>query len=198
MGLPELLDDGDKLKIQWENSINIPFVGWTNLEIQLEGSDMTLSNVPFLVMSDYMERTILGFNMIKETLQDSQLKDALVTILTKSFGKSLKVQDIFKSMQQESRAEPVYIKKWMKVPVNIIMVMSCKANLGILAHRMPVVSTRHTDCLPEGISVPVLLVVFKSGAANKINVLVVNETSHNILLAKNKYLGKVEIIKSIT
>ena len=101
-------------------------------------------------------------------------------------------------MQQESRAEPVYIKKWMKVPVNIIMVMSCKANLGILAHRMPVVSTRHRDCLPEGISVPVLLVVFKSGAANKINVLVVNETSHNILLAKNKYLGKVEIIKSIT
>ena len=145
-----------------------------------------------------MERTILGFNMIKETLQDNQLKDTLVTVLTKSFRKSLEVQDIFKSMQQESRAEPVYIKKWMKVPVNIIMVMSCKANLGILAHRMPVVSTRDTDCLPEGISVPVLLVVFKSGAANKINVLVVNETSHNILLAKNRYLGNVEIIKSIT
>ena len=37
-----------------------------------------------------------------------------------------------------------------------------------------------TDCLPKGISVPDSLVLIKSDAANKINVLVVNEASHNI------------------
>ena len=44
-------------------------------------------------------------------LQDDQQKDALVNILTKSFGKSSKVQAIFKSMQQEHQAESVYTKK---------------------------------------------------------------------------------------
>ena len=37
-----------------------------------------------------------------------------------------------------------------------------------------------TDCLPKGISVPDSLVLIKSDAANKINVLVVNKASHNI------------------
>ena len=58
--------------------------------------------------------------------------------------------------------------------------------------------TPDTDCLREGISTPDSVVLVKSGAANKINVLVVNESSHNIQLNKNTYFGNVEIIKSIT
>ena len=58
--------------------------------------------------------------------------------------------------------------------------------------------TRDTDYLPERISISDSLVLVKSGSANKINVLVVNEASHNIQLEKNTYLGNVEIIKSVT
>ena len=111
----ELLDDGTKLKIQSGNSANIPFVGWVNQEIQLESSDTTLPNIPLHVTSDYIERPILGFDVIKEMLQDNQQKDALVNILTTSFGKSSKVQTIFKSMRQENQSELVYSKKWMRV-----------------------------------------------------------------------------------
>ena len=73
----ELLDDGHKLRVQWGNSTNIPFVAWVNLEIQLEGADAALSHLPFLATSDYMERPILKFNVLKEMLQDDQQKDAL-------------------------------------------------------------------------------------------------------------------------
>ena len=52
--------------------------------------------------------------------------------------------------------------------------------------------TPDTDCLREGISTPDSVVLVKSGAANKINVLVVNESSHNIQLNKNTY---VEMLK---
>ena len=38
----------------------------------------------------------------------------------------------------------------------------------------------------------------KSGPSNKINVLVVNETSHIMQLYKNTYLGNVQKIRSIT
>ena len=74
-------------------------------------------------------------------------------------------------MQQENQGGPVYTKK---VAANTSITVSCKANLGILDQRMPMAFTSDTDCLPEGISIPDLVVVVKSGAANKINVLVVS------------------------
>ena len=78
------------------------------------------------------------------------------------------------------------------------MTVSFKANLGMIDQRMSMAFTPNTDCLYEGISIPVSAAVVKSGAAYKINVLVVNETSHIMQLDKNIYLGKMEIIKSIT
>lgn len=56
--------------------------------------------------------------------------------------------------------------------------------------------TPDTDCLLEQISVPNSVVLVKVGAANEINVLVVNET-YNIQIDKNTYLGNSEISKSI-
>ena len=63
---------------------------------------MALSNVAFLVTSDYMERPLLGFNVVSKMLQNS-----IGNILTKLLRKSSKVQAIFKSMQQEEQAESV-------------------------------------------------------------------------------------------
>ena len=88
--------------MQWGNIKNTPVVEWVNLEIQLDGSHMALSDVAFLVTSDYMERPLLGFNVINKMLQVSR-----VNILTKSLRKSSKVQAIFKSMQQEKQPESV-------------------------------------------------------------------------------------------
>ena len=46
-----------------------------------------------------MERSILGFDVIKEILQDDRKKDVLANSLTKLFRKSSKIQAMFKSMQ---------------------------------------------------------------------------------------------------
>ena len=86
----------------------------------------------------------------------------------------------------------------MKVPASASTTVSCETNLGMLDQIMPMAFALDTDCLPEGISIPDSLVLVKSGAANKINVLVVYEASQNIQLDKITYLGNVEIIKSIT
>ena len=55
LDLRERLDDGNKSRVQWGNSTNMPFVGWVNLEIQLGSSDTKLSNIPLFVTSDNME-----------------------------------------------------------------------------------------------------------------------------------------------
>ena len=118
-------------------------------------------------------------------------------MLIKPFEKSSKVQAKFKTMHQENQAERVYTKKWMKVPANTSISVSCKANLGIVDQRMPMTFTPDTDYLREGNSIPDSVLVIKSGVANKINDLVVNETSLNIHLYMSTYLGNVEILKSI-
>ena len=82
-------------------------------------------------------------------------------------------------MQQKSQAEPVNIQKCMKVPANTSIKMSCKANLGKLDQRMPITFSEDRGCLPEGISIPDSAVLVKSGAVNKINVLVVMK--HHII-----------------
>ena len=54
------------------------------------------------------------------------------------------------------------------------------------------------ECLPEGIVIPDTIVVFKTGATNKINHQIFNNSPHEIYLDKITYLGNVEIVKSIT
>lgn len=85
----------------------------------------------------------------------------------------------------------------MKASANKSITVSFKASLGMLDQRMLMVFTSDTDCLPEGTSVPYSLVLLKQGAANKISVLVVSETSLNIQLDKNTYFRNKVIIKSI-
>lgn len=85
----------------------------------------------------------------------------------------------------------------MKASANKSITVSFKASLGMLDQRMLMVFTSDTDCLPEGTSVPYSLVLVKQGAANKISVLVVSETSLNIQLDKNTYFRNKVIIKSI-
>ena len=71
-----------------------------------------------------MERAILVFNVFKKMLQDGQQICALINILTKSF---VKVQAIFKSIQQEELAKPVNTKKWMKAPAQRVVkqILAC-------------------------------------------------------------------------
>ena len=77
----------------------------------------------------------------------------------------------------------------MEVPANTSITMSCKANLGMLGQRMLMTFTPDVDYLPEGISIPDSVVLVKISAANNISALPVNQTSHNIQLHKNTYLG---------
>ena len=82
-------------------------------------------------------------------MQDDKKKAVLVNILSKSDDMSSKVQAIFKSMQQESQAEPFYTKKKMKVPANTSSAVSCKANLGMLDKTMSI-TLNHTQTVCSG------------------------------------------------
>ena len=64
--LKEILENGDSFRVQWGNSTQIPFLGWTSLNVQVgdETNSATL-DVPYLVTSGEVEYPILGFNTIR-------------------------------------------------------------------------------------------------------------------------------------
>ena len=64
--LKEILENGDSFRVQWGSSTQIPFLGWTSLNVQVgdETNSATL-DVPYLVTSGEVEYPILGFNTIR-------------------------------------------------------------------------------------------------------------------------------------
>ena len=79
--LKEILENGDSFRVQWDSSTQIPFLGWTSLNVQVgdEINSATL-DVPYLVTSGKIEYPILGFNAIREivkTNNDTDVKESI-------------------------------------------------------------------------------------------------------------------------
>ena len=66
----DLLDDSDNLRLQWRNFHDIPFRALAELSVTL-GEDRSLQklNVPFLLITERLNQTILDFNEIKMLFQ---------------------------------------------------------------------------------------------------------------------------------
>ena len=57
--------------MQWGDEENIPFLGWGDMSVKIErDKKMTEVNVPFLVNTQKLNDTILGFNAIKHLVQN--------------------------------------------------------------------------------------------------------------------------------
>ena len=91
----DLLDDGDNLRVQWGNSHDIPFRGFAELSVTL-GEHQTLQklNVPFLVTTERLNQTILGFNAIKMLVQLNDSLELLHEMIYQSVGNELSQSNV--------------------------------------------------------------------------------------------------------
>ena len=70
--LQEILDDWNSFRVQWGNTVDIPFTGRVNMIVTIaEESNCGSVHVPFLVKTEKLEQPILGFNAIK-VIMDAQ------------------------------------------------------------------------------------------------------------------------------
>ena len=76
-----LLDELDRLRVQWGSCQDIPFVGWADVSFAIE--DIEIS-VPMLVTTEHLNCPIIGFNVIKKIIHQGQ-GEHIVSILTKAF-----------------------------------------------------------------------------------------------------------------
>ena len=75
--------------------------------------------------------------------------------------------------------------------------MQCKADVGFLESKTPMMFQQLEAELPEDISAVDSVVTIKKGINNYFQVPVVNQSKHDIVFRKNTNVGIIEYVKSV-
>ena len=79
------MDPCDKLRVQWGNQVEIPFVGWVDLTFELTGhgdEESQRLQILFLVIEKALQQPILGFSPIKMLVSKGDNTSDLINSLT--------------------------------------------------------------------------------------------------------------------
>ena len=198
----ELLDEQDSLRVQWGNSSSIPFVGWVELPMSIgEEEHQIVSNIPFLVLTEDLENTLVGFNAIKD-LFNSGDGHMLIKIFkgALNLSSSTKVESFVNLIKADENEAVVKIKgKDVTLSPGKITQVSCKANLGFLPKKLAMLFSQSDAFeLVHGAEPIDCIVQVSPGTRNYFNVQIANNTKHMITLRKNCIIGHLEQVKSIT
>ena len=165
---------------------------------------LTEINVPFLVTSQKINNTILGFNAVKHLLQNKTDIETMVSILQTAFGNvdKSKMKSFVELIQQSesncSRAPEAKVKgKNITIPAGKIMHVNCKSNVGLVKKERAMVFQSKCVELPEGIQCTVSVIMLKPGIKSYFKVPVINDSNHNIRIMKNTVIGNLEYVTSI-
>ena len=203
--IQDILEEHDSLRVQWGNSNEIPFVGWVNLEVRLGSGESTSKvQVPFLVTTESLNNTILGFNAIKLLAQSNHSLECLLEIFKEALNvdNSEKVQAFVQLIQhpEDHDVGDVQVKikgKDIVIPAGKIMNVSCKARVGLIVEKRPMMFHGSDLDVPEGIQCADSLVMLKNGINNYFQVPVINDSAHDITLRKNLVVGRLEYVSSV-
>ena len=200
-----ILDDCDTIRVQWGEDQDISFEGWVDMKVKIGQNDrLTEINVPFLVTSQKINNTILGFNAVKHLLQNKTDIETMVSILQTAFGNvdKSKMKSFVELIQQSesncSRAPEAKVKgKNITTPAGKIMHVNCKSNVGLVKKERAMVFQSKCVELPEGIQCTVSVIMLKPGIKSYFKVPVINDNNHNIRIMKNTVIGNLEYVTSI-
>ena len=200
--IEDILEENDSLEIQWGNSATIPFRGWVNLTVQI-GKESTSEkiHVPFLVTTDELNQTILGFNVVKLLIQSNnsfnKLHEAFESAVNQTNKQNMKA---FINLVQNQQEQEISVKvkgKGVLIPAGEIVNVPCKANVGHVTSRRPMVFQGRIEDSSESIEVPDSIVTLKVGSKNYFKVPVINNSNHEIFLKKNNVIGNLDYVSSV-
>ena len=140
--MKEILENGDSFRVQWGNSTQIPFLGWTSLNVQVgdETNSATL-DVPYLVTSGEIEYPILGFNAIREIVKINNDTQMLKKIFENVFSSTdhQKIDSLvnFIITEWEAQTSVIIRGKVIAIPVGKVLHVQCKADVGFLERKPP-------------------------------------------------------------
>ena len=175
--------------MQWGNNSEIPFADFTILQLQIgDGKVGSKFDIPFLVATDHLQHPIAGVNVVK-VITESQPEYSLI----KMFQSAIDIEDKEKlkvfvgtlTVAEEDSDTTVKIRaNNIIIPAGKLVQIPCKANIGVIERRTPIIFQQHEIQLPKGIDSIESVVKLKKGARNYIKIPVSNSASHDITLKK--------------
>ena len=161
-------------------------------------------NVPFLVTTQKIKNTILGFNAIKYLLQNKTDIETMVSILQAAFDNvdKSKMKSLVELIQQSesncSRTPDVKVKgRNITIPAGKIMHVNCNSNVELLKKERAMIFQSKCVELPDGIQCADSVIMLKPGIKNYFKVPVINDSNHNITIMKNTVIDNLEYVTSI-
>ena len=161
-------------------------------------------NVPFLVTTQKIKNTILGFNAIKYLLQNKTDIETMVSILQAAFDNvdKSKMKSLVELIQQSesncSRTPDVKVKgRNITIPAGKIMHVNCNSNVELLKKERAMIFQSKCVELPNGIQCADSVIMLKPGIKNYFKVPVINDSNHNITIMKNTVIDNLEYVTSI-
>ena len=199
-----LLDDATNFDLTMANGTKLPYCGWVKVNFQLFHSPESSIEVPMLVTNYPLDSPIIGYNVIEELVKLTGSETNVASLLS-GFPETSQpnLQNLVNLIKTETTSSDLSSvksgKKFVNIPGGQTIKVSCRINTGALSNKTPVLfDPDEGDGLPSGLQVHEVLLTLAGGNCTKIDLQVTNLTSHNIVLPSRTFLGRIQMIRSIS
>ena len=217
--LKELLGIETDLDLRAANNSHIPYLGYVELKFELlNGTKFSSLTVPFLVTTEMLPRTIVGYNVIAEVIRsngksnlnfDESSEPDLQNIDTnflKSMQLSFSNSDLETvnaliqciSVDHEYLSEVKSPKHPITIPQNQGIRVNCIAKAQTVESKTPVLFEPDEECSwPSGLELSETLLTVPKGSKCRIAIEIKNTSNHSITLKARTVLGRLSLVSSV-
>ena len=201
-----LEEEEEEFELKGASNTEIPFEGYVDLKVRLDGWDDQVIVVPFLVTEQHLERPIIGTNVSEEMVDvtDSLGREDGNAILEKSLkalkSKKLKLVNMIRQIKKNPASEVTTCnKKKIIIPRNSQRKVKCKSKIeGAPDSPVPVYfePDEVNPAWTEGLEFPETVTSIKQKKST-MYIYVNNPTGKDIVIQPKTQLGSVQLVKSI-
>ena len=195
--ISELIDC--KLDLTAANGTRIPYKGFVELEFRLKDEQDPIL-VPFLVTSDDISLPLVGYNVIELCIKSGMTNPELACVFPcASLNDVNNLRDIIEDNVDTDLCAVRTNKKECLIKSGQCSQISCRVNHGPIDSEIPVLfKPEENEELPYGLVVSESLLSLKPGKSSVVKFEVKNVSKHAIVLPKRKFLGRIQLVQSVT
>ena len=197
---------GIELELVTANGTKFPYIGWSAIKFEMgQGTSRQSVEVPFLVTTVLLESPIIGYNVLETLVMSNAASHTdLLSGLVYMFGtlseeKADALLNLIESDKEVILSAVKSGKKDILVKSRETVNIPCRINTGYMERNTPVLFEKSSDSgFPSELELCDSLVTLQRGNCARINVMFINNSSHDVVVRNRTVLGKLTQVRSAT
>lgn len=194
----------NNLRLKAANGSEIPYIGWVDIQFDLEtqGGPDYRCQIPILVTEEDILEPIIGFNVIREIVRNSQSLPGICQALVTSFQEHKQaIPKLVNLLKADIPSDVCYVRVGRQhelVPARKSHLLDIRVRPGPVREETTVLfePDRHMGW-PAGLELEACLVQLSSGSSCRIQLPIYNHSGKDITLPRYTPLGRLEQIRTI-